>query len=175
MKSSGIGINTIQEKLEPYMALIIQKSHPDLLPYAFQIQAFFIKLQNSLSATNTNLINSVLPLENWEPGSRYYLPTLVIFIENTLFVNSSILAPHLLQLTNIINKLFTLGLDGQAFSLLTSLIETYSFESLSSLLHPIYLTIFTKLHNSKSKNIRLSPKFHKGVILFTSVFMLKNG
>lgn len=175
MKWSGPSISIIQEKLEPYMALIIQRSHPDLLPYAFQIQAFFIKLTNSLSSTNSNLVNSVLPLENWEPGSRYYLPTLVIFLENILNTNPNVLSRHISPLTEIIHKLFTLGLDGQGFSLLTTLIETYPIDSVLPCLKPIHLMIFTKLHNSKSQNIRLSPKFHKGVINFVSIWILKNG
>ena len=175
MKWSGHSIVTIQEKLEPYMALIIQKSHPDLLPYAFQVQAFFIKLTNSLSVTNQNLISSVLPLDNWEAGSRYYLPTLVIFIENVLSTNSSALATNIPQLCAIAHRLFTLGLDGQAFSLLTVLIEIYPFEAIASFLHQSYLIMFTKLHNSKNQNIRLSTKFHRGAILLISAGILKNG
>lgn len=175
MKWSGHGIASIQDKLEPYMALIIQKSHPDLLPYAFQIQAFFIKLLNNVSSTNQNLIASVLPLENWEAGSRYYLPTLVIFLENLLTTNNHALASSISQLCGISHKLFTLGLDGQGFSLLTTLIETYKFELVLPYMHQVYLIIFTKLHNSKSQNIRLSPRFHRGVILFVAVSILKNG
>lgn len=175
MKWSGNNILSIQEKLEPYMALIIQKSHPDLLPYAFQIQAFFIKLTQNLSMTNQNLISSLLPLENWEAGSRYYLPTLVIFLENVLSVASSALSSHISALCSIIHRLFTLGLDGQAFSLLTSLIETYKIDLILPYLHQVYLLIFTKLHNSKSQNIRLSPRFHRGAILFASISILKNG
>ncbi|OMJ73045.1 hypothetical protein SteCoe_28374 [Stentor coeruleus] len=175
MKWSGPGISDIQKKLEPYMALIIQKSNADLLPYAFQIQAFFIRLLSSISQTNQNLISSILPIDNWESGSRYYLPTLVIFLENLLMTNASSMAPQISALCNIAHKLFTLGLDGQAFSLLTTLIETYSFENLHPYMHPIYMIIFTKLHNSKSQNIRLSPRFHRGSIMFVSSFILKYG
>ena len=175
MKWSGHSIAAIQEKLEPYMALIIQKSHPDLLPYAFQIQAFFVKLQSALSNTNQSLIASLLPLENWEAGSRYYLPTLVIFLENVLAVASPALSSSIPQLCSIVHKLFTLGLDGQAFSLLTSLVETYNFDLVVPHLHQVYLLIFTKLHNSKSQNVRLSPRFHRGAILFTANSILKNG
>ena len=175
MKWAGNSIVQMQDKLEMYMALIIQKSHPDLLPYAFQIQAFFIKLTAGISQTNANLILSVLPIQNWEAGSRYYLPTLVIFLENIIITNSSVLKGNIEDLTTIIHKLFVLGLDGQAFSLLTTLINTYELADFIKYFHQIYLIIFTKLHNAKSQNIKLSPRFHRGVIGYIAAWTLRFG
>jgi exportin-2 (importin alpha re-exporter) len=175
MKWAGPSVIQMQEKLEPYMALIIQKSHPDLLPYAFQIQSFFIKLTSQLSQTNQSLILSVLPVQNWEAGSRYYLPTLVIFLENVLITNSQMLKGHIEALGTITHRLFTLGLDGQAFSLLGTLVEIFEVQDFANILHSNYLIIFTKLHNSKSQNIKLSPRFHRGIISYVSTWILKFG
>ena len=173
--SSGQALAAVQEKIEPYMALIIQKSHPDLLPYAFQIQTLFVKLTGSLSQTNETLLGSVLPLHNWESGSRYYAPALVMFLESVLQYKPQNLQDQIKSLAAIIYQLFVLGLDGQAFSLLTALSEAYSLQQFGEILHQIYIVVFTKLHNAKEKNARLSPRFHKGAIMFVASFVMKHG
>lgn len=175
LNSRGEALNLIENKLEMFMALVIQKSNADLLPYAFQIQALFIRLKGRLSETNQNLLSSVLPIHNWEAGSKYYAPTLVIFLESVLKTQPEILHSQIPQLVNITKQLFLLSLDAQAFSLLAVLIETYPAENVIHLLRDTYVTIFTKIHASRSQNIRLSQKFHKGCIVFTSLFVIRYG
>ena len=174
-KNAHQNLPALAQKLEAYMALIIQKSHPELLPYAFQIQSLFIKLSGSLSDTNHSIMTSILPLSNWESGSKYYAPALVIFLISVLETSPAALHGQENALCAIVLKLMQLGLDGQAFSLLTAMIERLNIQSVLPHITNIYILIFTKLHNSRQQQVKLTARFHKGVITFVASFILAHG
>ena len=165
----------IEEKLEGYMALIIQKNVADLLPYAFQMQALFVKLSNAVSPTNLALVPSILPVQNWEAGTRYYMPTLSLLLEAICRTSPQLLASNSSDLSLICKQLFINKLDSHAFSLLSTLTEVYEISYLAPHLKDLYIIIFSKIHHARSQNIRLSGKFYKGLLLFVASFQLKNG
>lgn len=164
----------IEGKLEGYMALIIQKNNADLLPYAFQMQALFVRLSNTVSATNLALVPSILPLQNWEPGTKYYMPTLALLLEAIARSAPELLANNSADLATIIKQLFVNKLDQYGFSLLATLTEVYEMSYLAGHLKDLYITIFSKIHHARTQNIRLAGKFYKGLLLFAASFTLKH-
>mmetsp|Transcript_31117 Transcript_31117/g.54077 ORF Transcript_31117/g.54077 Transcript_31117/m.54077 type:complete len:961 (+) Transcript_31117:1265-4147(+) len=164
----------IEEKLQGFMALIIQHSVSDLLPYAFQVLGLLNYVKHTLNTYSHQLLESVLPLQNWEASNRYFAPSLVYLLKSIMRIQPDILHPSISALTQIAQQLFLLKLDPFAFELMSCLSETYDFGSLRPHMREIYIKIFTKIHNSKSQNIRLTSRFHSGLITFCSSFILKH-
>jgi exportin-2 (importin alpha re-exporter) len=164
----------IEDKLQGFMALIIQHSISDLLPYAFQVFGLLNYVKMNLNSYSNQLLESVLPLHNWEATNRYFAPSLVYLLKSVMRIKPDALHASISGMMQIVQQLFLMKLDLYAFELLTCQAETYDYSSLAPYLRDVYLRIFTKIHNSKMQNIRLTSRFHNGLIVFCSTFVIKH-
>ena len=160
-------------KLSDVMNLIIQKSIPDLLPYAFQIKALLIRQMNVVSETDNVLLQSVMQPSQWETGSRYYAPTMVAFIEAVLVVNPSVLRTAGNLVMDVCNLLLNIKLDQQAFALASHCVDIFPLEEID--LKKFLQNALGSIHVAKQNQLNLGPRFHRGIIQFVCNILIKHG
>ncbi|CAN1157150.1 CAS [Linum perenne] len=164
-------IPAFEERLFPSLQMILANDVTEFLPYAFQLLAQLVELnQPPISPIYMQIFMLLLSPESWNTSSN--VPALVRLLQ--AFLQK---APHelnqegrLSQVLGIFERLISSpSTEEQGFHLLNTVIENLEFAVISPYMVHIWAALFTRLKKKET------AKFVKSLVIFMSLFLIKHG
>ncbi|CAL5351932.1 unnamed protein product [Camellia sinensis] len=164
-------VSAFEGSLFPSLQLILARDVTEFFPYAFQLLAQLVELNRPPIPQHYMQIFEILLLpDSWKKSGN--VPALVRLLQ--AFLQK---APHelnqegrLTQVLGIFNKLVSSPrTDEQGFYVLNTIIENLGYDVMAPYVGHIWASLFTRLQNSRTM------KFVKSLLIFMSLFLVKNG
>ncbi|CAL1352797.1 unnamed protein product [Linum trigynum] len=164
-------IPDFEEKLFPSLEMILVKSIAEFLPYAFQLLAQLVELnQPPISPSYEQVFKLLLKPELWNANSN--VPALVRLLQAFLLKAPQELNQEgrLSQVLGIFKLLVSSPrTEEQGFHLLNTVIENLEFPIIAPYMGHIWALLFTRLRQKET------VRFTKSLVIFMSLFLIKHG
>ncbi|XP_009336759.2 exportin-2 [Pyrus x bretschneideri] len=164
-------ISLFETSLFPSLQKILGEDVTEFFPYAFQLLAQLVELNNPpISPSYMHIFEILLSPDLWKKASN--VPALVRLLQAFLYK-----APHelnqggrLQQVLVIFNKLVSArSTDEQGFYVLNTIIDSLEYNVIAPYIGGIWSALFTVLQT------RQTGKFIKSLLIFMSLFLVKHG
>ncbi|KAG8391954.1 hypothetical protein BUALT_Bualt01G0240900 [Buddleja alternifolia] len=164
-------ISAFETSLLPSLQMILSRDISEFFPYAFQLLAQLVDLNRSpLPGHYMDIFAILLLPESWKKSAN--VPALVRLLQ--AFLRK---APHELnqqgRLSSVLGIFNTLvsspSTDEQGFYVLNTVIENLGYDVISPYISHIWVALFKRLQSNRT------VKFIKSLIIFMSLFLVKNG
>ena len=165
-------VDVYEQHVSAGMFGIVQKNIPELISYAFQILSMLVLYKKVLQPNYQVLMGSVVGSKNnWDNNMRYLIPGMVQYTRAYIIKCHSELLTHVKTLVEIFEQTLKLRLDESAFSLLTTIFTTFSYDTLKDHFVAIFTNIFQRIQQEKGASRQLPPAFSRGILVFMSLFV----